>query len=133
MGDQPSKKQETEEGGGAAPDHRQVKSNLRAPPILGRASAPSRNKCWSIPLAPAGLFKARWMAAFASTRSGEWLCSAAGERPGALHRQRAQPALERRHVIGLLATGPQLLCEHVGSAAPLVVSVNASAGEQRPA
>ena len=59
------------------------------------------------------------------------LCFASGERLGAIHRQRVQPALERRHVIGLIATCPQLLWEHTGNAAPLVVRVDASAGEQR--
>lgn len=70
------------------------------------------------------------MAACASIRSGNCLCSASGERPGTVIHQRAQPALERRHVVGLLATVPQLLWEHAGRAAPLVISVDASAGGQ---
>ena len=63
-----------------------------------------------------------------TTRSDTWLCSASGERPGRDHRQLAQPALKRRHVVGFLAAFPQLLWGHSGTAAPLVVSVDASAG-----
>ena len=95
--------------------------------VVRTAAALLSSPCWSS-TGPILRYLLVMAACGGTIRTDRWLCSALGERPAQVHRQPVQPALDRRNLLGLVATVPELLWGHMGIAAQLVVSVDASAG-----